>query len=271
MSDRVSISIGEDGIADVRLNRPDKMNALDNAMFDGICEAIDRLGNEPGVRVVVLSGEGKAFCAGLDLSSFSNSGASGGGDGPTSRLVPRTHGDANRPQHVAWGWRTLPVPVIAAIHGVAFGGGFQIACGADVRFTAPDTKHAVMEMKWGLVPDMAGIAIMRTVARDDVIRDLTYTHRVFLGDEAKEYGFATHVTKTPFDDAMAMAKHIARKNPDAVRASKRLLNLAQDERAAEILLAESEEQAKIIGTANQMESVMSEMQKREPKFADTAA
>lgn len=269
MNDRVTIDI-EDGVADVRLARPDKMNALDGAMFEAIAAAIDRLGTERGLRAVVLSGEGRAFCAGLDVASFARHAEGGSASIGSGSLENRSHGDANLAQHVAWGWRTLPVPVIAAVHGVAFGGGFQIACGADIRITHPDTRHAVMEMKWGLVPDMAGIAIMRTLARDDVIRELTYTHREFNGAEAARLGFATHISDHPRDDALAMARAIADKNPDAVRAAKRLLNLSQDDRAPEILLAESREQAKIIGSPNQIEAVMAGMAKRTPDFEDAA-
>lgn len=278
MSERVSISIDDNGVADVRLNRPDKMNALDPAMFDGIIDAIEQLGSESGVRAVVLSGEGKAFCAGLDMGSFagmvekSNSEPPADNDDEPSSggLIDRTYGEANKFQQVAWGWRKLPVPVIAAVHGVALGGGFQIACGADIRITAPDTKHAVMELKWGLVPDMAGFPIMRTLARDDVIRELCYTHRVFDGTEAEKLGFATRLSETPFDDAKALAQEIASKSPDAVRANKRLLNFSQDQHAPEILIEESREQAAVIGKPNQIEAVMAGMAKRPGNFKDAA-
>lgn len=269
MTDRVTIDI-EGGVADVRLSRPDKMNALDQAMFEGVANAIERLGSEKGLRVVVLSGEGRAFCAGLDMASFARHAEGKSASSSGDNLLDRVHGDANLAQQVAWGWRKLPVPVIAAVHGVAFGGGFQIACGADIRITHPDTRHAVMEMKWGLVPDMAGMAIMRTLARDDVIRELTYSHREFNGAEAARIGFATHLSDDPKTDAMEMARAIASKNPDAIRAAKRLLNLSQDGGAAEILLAESEEQAKIIGSPNQIEAVMAGMAKRAPEFEDVA-
>ncbi|MCA1748749.1 MAG: crotonase/enoyl-CoA hydratase family protein [Sphingomonadales bacterium] len=271
MNDRVTIEI-EAGVADVRLNRPDKMNALDPAMFQGIAAAIERLESEAGLRAVVLSGEGRAFCAGLDVSSFAKSAQAGGSTSnpDSSDIEERTHGDANLFQHVAWGWRTLPVPVIAAVHGVAFGGGFQIACGADIRITHPATRHAVMEMKWGLVPDMAGIAIMRSLARDDAIRELTYTHREFDGEEAARLGFATRLSDDPLAEAMKMAREIAGKNPDAVRGAKRLLNLSQDGDAPEVLLAESREQKAIIGKPNQIEAVMAGMAGRDPQFEDAA-
>ena len=276
MTDRVTIAIDDSGVADVRLNRPEKMNALDPAMFDGIIDAIERLESESGVRAVVLSGEGRAFCAGLDMASFAGMAQKSvadnddGDEDGADRLMKRTYGDANKFQQVAWGWHTLPVPVIAAVHGVAFGGGFQIACGADIRVTAPDTRHAIMEMKWGLVPDMAGIPIVRNLARDDVVRELCYTARIFDGAEALDYGFATKLSDDPYADAMVLAQEIASKSPDAVRANKRLLNMSRDQHAPEILLEESREQAGVIGKPNQIEAVMAGMAKRPGNFKDVA-
>ena len=155
MKDRVSIDL-KDGVADVRLIRADKMNALDPAMFEGILLAGAELANMKGLRAVVLSGEGKAFCAGLDMASFAAMKAQDDGASVVRDLPKRTHGIANRPQQCAWQWRTLPVPVIAAVHGVALGGGFQIMLGADMRYATADTRFSVMEIKWGLVPDLAG-------------------------------------------------------------------------------------------------------------------
>ncbi len=270
MNDRVTITRLEDGIADVRMVRTDKMNALDTAQFKALADTIEELNGTRGLRVVVLSGEGRAFCAGLDLSSMS--GNSGGGEkksgGATGDLGSRSHGEANLAQYVAWGWRKLDVPVIAAVHGVAFGGGFQIMSGADVRFIHPDTRCAIMEMKWGLVPDMAGFPLWRGNARDDVIRELTYTNREFTGREAHALGFATHASETPLDDAMALARVIANKNPAAMRGAKTLCNAMHDAADADLLLLESTEQLKVIRTPNQMEAVMAEMQKRKPVFAE---
>lgn len=259
MNDRVSLSI-EAGVADVRLNRPDKMNALDPAMFEGIAAAGKAVATDPEVRVVVLSGAGRAFCAGLDMASFTGL-KSAGGD-----ITDRTHGAANLFQYVAWLWRELPIPVIAALHGVAFGGGFQIALGADIRFAAPDTKLSIMEIKWGLVPDMAGIALTRGLMRDDVLRELTFTGRVFSAAEGVGYGCVTHVDPDPLAAAMALAREIATKSPDAVRGAKRLYNAAIEGGAAEILRSESTEQKRLIGSANQMEAVMANLEKRAPVF-----
>ena len=260
MGDRIAITI-EDGIADVRLTRADKMNALDQAMVAGIADAIASLREAAGVRVVVLSGEGRAFCAGLDMASMASGGS--GND-----LLGRTHGDANLMQHLAWGWRTLPMPVIAAAHGIAFGGGFQILSGADIRVAHPDTRCAVMEAKWGLVPDMAGYALWRTTVRDDVLRELAYTAREFSGTEAHAMGFVPHLSDDPHVYAMGIARAIAARSPDAVRGMKRLSNLAAHATDADILVAESVEQAAIMRTPNQIESVRAGMEKRAGAFAD---
>lgn len=257
---RVTIDFA-DGIADVRLARPDKMNALDPAMFAGIADAIDRLGGMAGLRAVVLSGEGRAFCAGLDMASMA-------GGGTALDIHGRSHGEANLFQQVAWGWRTLPVPVIAAAHGIAFGGGFQILSGADIRILAPATRCSIMEMKWGIVPDMAGFALWRTTVRDDVLRELTYTAREFDAAEALALGFVTRLADDPHAEAMALARAIAVRNPEAIRAAKRLANLSADASAGPILAAESAEQAKLLRSPNQMEAVMANMQKRAPNFTD---
>lgn len=250
-----------DGIADVRLTRPDKMNALDPAMFAGLADAIERLNGTAGLRAVVLSGEGRAFCAGLDMASMA-----GGGSGLD--LDARTFGDANLFQQVAWGWRTLPVPVIAAVHGVAFGGGLQIMSGADIRIADPATRLSIMEMKWGIVPDMAGFALWRTLVRDDVLRELTYTAREFSGEEALALGFVSRLSPDPHGDALTLAREIAARSPHAIRAAKRLANRAADDGAAGILAAESAEQAQLLRSPNQIEAVMANMQKRSPSFTD---
>ena len=260
MTDRVTIAVA-DHIADVRLARADKMNALDPALVQGIADAIERLAAMTDVRCVVLSGEGRAFCAGLDMASMQ----SGGSGNP---LEARTHGPANLMQHIAWGWRTLPMPVIAAVHGVAFGGGFQIMSGADIRIAAPGTRFAIRETHWGLVPDMAGVALWRTLARDDVLRELTYTAREFDADEALRHGFVTSIADDPHAAAMALAATIAARNPHAIRGSKRLFTLAADADAAAVLQAESDEQGGVMRTANQREAVMANMEKRTPVFAD---
>ncbi|MFC7379321.1 crotonase/enoyl-CoA hydratase family protein [Brevundimonas sp. GCM10030266] len=261
MTERLSIDF-EDGVADVRLNRPDKLNALDMAMLEALGEAPARLAALPGLRAVVLSGEGRGFCAGLDMETMA--GLAGAG----LDIVSRTHDLANLFQQTAWGWRTLPVPVIAAGHGVVFGGGLQVFSGADIRIARPDARLSVMEMKWGLVPDMAGFALWRGLVRDDVLRELIYTAREFTGEQAVELGFVTRLADDPHAEAMALAREIAARNPDAVRRAKGLANLARDEGAGAILLAESVEQAALVASPNQVEAVMANLQKRAPNFAD---
>ncbi len=265
MTDRIKLEI-VNGVADVRLARPDKMNALDDAMFSALIETGERLKTEAGVRAVVLSGEGRSFCAGLDTSNFA--GMASGGTRDSLVSTPRTPGGANRAQQAVMVWREVPVPVIAAVHGVAFGGGFQVALGADLRFVAPDARLSVMEIKWGLVPDMAGVVLLRGLLRDDQFRDLTYSGRIFDGEEALALGIATRVTADPRAEALAYAADIAAKNPHAIRAAKRLLNLPAEATVAEILLAESVEQTALIGSPNQVEAVMANLEKRPPRFTD---
>ncbi len=260
MQDRVVISVQE-GVADVRLARPEKINALDSAMFEALAQAIERLAKDRSVRCVVLSGQGRGFCVGVDLETLSTS--------PALRdLRPRTHGIANIFQQAAWGWRTLPVPVIAAVHGFALGGGLQIMLGADIRIAAPDTKLSVMEARWGLAPDVAGMALLRGLVRDDVARELVFTARVFDGEEAGRLGVVTRVAADPLADAMAMAQVVAAASPAAIKAAKRLLNLSADASDAAILIAESVEQEALLASPGHAETIAASREKRMPVFAD---
>ncbi len=265
MDERVRIDIDARGVAEVCLVRADKMNALDAAMFDALCAAIDRLGADPQLRAVVLHGEGRAFCAGLDTDRFAQVGA--GGLGGLGDLRPRTHGRSNSAQYVAVGWRQLAVPVIAAVHGVAFGGGLQIALGADIRLVTADAKLSVMEVKWGLVPDMGGIALLRGLVRDDVVRELVYTGRVVRGDEAAAIGLATRVCTDPLQSARELAGEIVLRSPDALAHAKQLLERARDEDSARLLQAESDAQTAVIGSANQIEAVRANLERRAPVYA----
>lgn len=262
MQNRVTIKI-DNQIADVKLNRPEKMNALDEDMFKAIVEAGKIVGNNPIVRCVVLSGEGKCFCAGMDTANFSSNFKGGIFDEP---IPSRTHGIANIFQKVAWIWRELPVPVIAAVHGVAIGGGLNIMSGADIKFVTADTRLSIMELKWGLIPDMAGSQLWRHTVRDDIIRELMFTHRIFSGEEAVKYGFATHVSETPYEDAMKLATEIVSKNPTAVVKAKKMINEAPYLSVADGLLMESVGQSEITGTKNQIEAVMAAIQKRPANF-----
>jgi enoyl-CoA hydratase/carnithine racemase len=270
MSERIESIRHPDGVVELQLSRADKMNALDPAMFDALIEAGERLCRDERVRAVVIAGRGKAFCAGLDMQSFERMQQGPGrgllGQQAAADLVERTHGISNAAQRVATVWRDVPVPVIAAVHGAAFGGGLQVALGADIRLVAPDTRLSVMEIKWGLVPDMGGMVLMRELVRTDVVRELCFTGRIFSGEEAAALGFATRVSAEPLADALAMAREIAQKSPDAIRAGKRLLNAAMAHSAAELLLAESVEQKALIGSANQTEAVRANLERRPPRF-----
>ena len=268
MEDRIRLSI-TDGIADVRLNRPDKMNALDPAMFKAIADTAACLGQNSSVRAVVLSGTGRAFCAGLDVERIT---ALTRGDSilPFADLTKRTHGIANFVQHIVWTWREMAVPVIAAVHGVAFGGGLQLALGADVRYVAPGTRLGLIESNWGLVPDMAGTQLMRSLVREDLVRELTYTGRIFSAEDALAYGFVTRLAADPVGEALATARDIAGRSPHAIRAAKRLLNHTVASGALSALTAETDEQRALIGSPNQVEAVRANLEKRVPKFADAA-
>jgi len=260
MQDRVRISLAG-GIADVRLNRPDKLNALDIAMFDGLVAAGLSLRKERGLRAVVLSGEGRGFCAGLDVASF----AGGGG----RSLFERSEGSpANLAQRAAWIWTELEVPVIAAIHGIAYGGGLQIALAADIRFVAPDARLSVMEIKWGLIPDMSGTQTLRRLVRLDVAKELTYTGRVVSGTEAAALGLATHVSDTPREAALELAREIASKSPSAIRAGKQLLDESGVVDVETGLRLEEKLQGTLFGKPDQVEAVRANIEKREPRFRD---
>jgi enoyl-CoA hydratase/carnithine racemase len=263
--ERVRVTVDAQGVAEVAMVRADKMNALDNEMFRALIAAIAQVRSDARVRAVVLHGEGRALCAGLDKSSLqgiaSTDGAAAVGD-----LVPRTHGVANFWQQVAWGWRELPVPVVAAVQGVAFGGGLQIALGADVRCVHPEAKLSVMEIRWGLVPDMAGCVLLTQLVRSDIARELTFTGRIVSGAEAQALGLATRVSDDPLADARAMARQIAASSPDAIRAAKRLMNTASPVDAARVLVAEAFEQQRLIGSANQREAVQAGMENRAAVF-----
>ena len=268
MKDRVSITV-ENGVADVKLIRTDKMNALDEQMFDAIIEAGETVSKDESVRCVVLSGDGKAFCAGIDVSNFAqmSTGQSAFTEGGRM-LATRTHGHSNIFQYVVSVWRDCPVPVIAAVHGVAIGGGFQLTLGADIRLVHPDTRMSIMEMKWGLIPDMAGISMARELAPIDVLRELTYTARIFSGEEAAEFGLATRTSQSPYEDAMALAQEIASKNPTAMQAAKSFFNTIEDLSFEENLLNESKIQDNVVDKDNQIEAVRAALENRSPNFRD---
>ena len=272
MSERVQIDT-DGGVAHVRLNRPDKMNALDQAMFTAIAEAGEEVAADPSLRAVVLSGEGRAFCSGLDFGSFQAMADSGGardeGAAPDRELgaIGQTDGRVTHlGQQVAHVWQEVPVPVIAAVHGVALGGGCQIALGADIRICAPDARFSVLEVKWGLIPDMTGTWMLPRLVGLDVAKELTFTGRMVDGTEAVTLGLATRVADDPLAAAMELAQEIAGKSPESVRAAKRLLNASGSVPMAEQFANERAEIGKLIGTPNQVEAVMAGFEKRAPRF-----
>ena len=242
MSDRVIVEIA-DGIAHVRLNRPDKRNALDGEMFRAIADAGEQLKATGELRAVVLSGTGKSFCAGLDLAMFGrlDNAADSGNPG-----AMQPSGLTHLGQQVAWVWQELPVPVIAAVHGHALGGGLQIALGADIRIAHPDTQLSVREVHWGLVPDMTGTFILSKLVRQDVAKELTFTARIIDGREAAALGLVTRLSADPVAEASALAAEIATRSHEAVGAAKRLFNRLAGEGAAEQFDAERREIATII-------------------------
>ncbi len=263
--ERVCVEIA-DGIASVRLNRPDKRNALDGAMFEAIAAAGEALKTEPEVRAVVLSGAGESFCAGLDFAMFTQLADAGtaGDTGDPGRLT--AGGLTHLGQQVCWVWQELAVPVIAAVHGHALGGGFQLALGADLRIVHPDTSMSVREVHWGLIPDMTGTLLLSLLTRPDVAKELTMTARVFTGTEAFTLGLATRLSDNPHHDAMALATELAGRSPDAVRAAKALFNRLVAAMAGEQFAAEREAIAGLVGSPNQIEAVMSNFEQRRPRF-----
>jgi len=271
MGDRVTVRI-DDGVADLRLDRPDKLNALDLAMMRALVESGTAVGADPSVRAVVLSGEGRAFCAGLDFGGFKSLAGLGKSERPEEPVEglfdAEQDSPANLAQRSAFIFQEISVPVIAAIHGVAYGGGLQVAMAADIRFIAPDARMSIMEVNWGLVPDMSGTQTLGYHLRLDVIKELTFTGRIVDGAEAVALGLATHLSDHPRQDAMAMARKIAGRSPDAVRAAKRLLNRVVCREPAPGLRAEAEIQASLIGRPNQVEAVVANLEKRSPSFTD---
>jgi enoyl-CoA hydratase/carnithine racemase len=280
MSDRVTVRIDE-GVADVRLNRPDKLNALDGDMFAALVDTAARLARDASVRAVVLSGEGRSFSAGLDFSGFramaggglspGDGDAGDGGEGGQSGMggIGRTDGRITHlAQQACHGWSEVPVPVIAAIWGHCLGGGLQIALGADLRIVHPEASLSVLEIRWGLSPDMTGTATLPRLVRPDVAKELTWTGRNVTGEEAARLGLATRTSTTPLEDAWTLAREIAAKNPDAIRGVKALLDESGRVPLAQQYADERRTIGSLVGTPNQIEAVAAFFEKREPSFAD---
>ncbi len=272
---RVTVTI-EDHVADVRFNRPDKINALDGEQFAAIVDAGEELKANPDVRAVVLSGNGRGFCAGLDFSSFQAMAGGGGGGGEEPEASPRPQRGimdlegriTHLGQQACYVWQEMPCPVIAAVHGVALGGGAQIALGADMRIVAPDAQISILEIRWGLIPDMTGTAMLPLLVGLDRAKELTFTGRMVSGTEAAQIGLATRVSESPLDDALALAREIASKSPTAVRGAKKLLNASPYRGVAEQFADERATIGSLIGSPNQVEAVMAYFEKRDPNFVD---
>ena len=262
IGERVRVELS-DHVATVTLSRPDKHNALDQAMFEAIVSAAEQVDATPGVRAVVLHGAGPSFCSGLDLASLMSA------ENGLTGVVDELAGDVpNRFQRVAYDWITLPIPVIAAVHGNCLGGGLQIALAADIRISAPDARLSVMEVKWGLVPDMSLTQTLPRLVGIDVAKELTLTGRAFSGEEALALGVVTRVTGDPLAAAQELATQIAGKSPDAVRGAKRLLDHAWNRPSAEGLALEAEIQRALIGSPNQLAAVTAGLTKQPGQFTD---
>jgi enoyl-CoA hydratase/carnithine racemase len=271
--ERVTISI-DGGVADVRMNRPEKINALDDAQFAAIVDAGEALKKQAAVRAVVLSGNGQGFCAGLDFGNLQRIAGGASADGAAQEKWPAPNiGDldgriTHLPQQVCWVWQELEVPVIAAVHGVALGGGCQLALCADIRVVAPDAQFSVLEIRWGITPDMTATAMLPRLVGLDVAKELTFTGRMVSGEEAERIGMATNVSDTPLEDALAMAHEIAGKNPLAIRGGKKLLNASPYRGVAEQFEDERQTILPLLGSPNQVEAVMAYFEKRAPVFQD---
>ncbi|MBH0122545.1 crotonase/enoyl-CoA hydratase family protein [Rhodococcus sp. CX] len=262
---RVRIDVDELGVATVTLDRAEKHNALDSAMFDALVDATARLAVDRRVRAVVLHGAGKSFCSGLDITGL----ADRKGMGPRDLLAREDGQVAGHGQRAAYGWSRVPAPVIAAITGNCFGGGLQIALGADIRFATPDARLSIMEVKWGLVPDMGITQSLPRLVGLDVAKELTFTGRIITGAEAKKLGLVTHVVDDPLAAASELAREIAGKSPHAVQAAKRLYEETwTGSDPASALMLESTLQVELMGSPNQVEAVTAGTAGRAPAFVD---
>ena len=268
VDNRVTVTV-KNGIADVRLNRADKRNALDNAMFTSIAAMGEHLKRLEGLRVVVLSGEGQSFCAGLDFGSFTAMADTSRAEGSMNAGNIVEGKITHLAQQVCWVWQEVPVPVIAAVHGHALGGGMQIALGTDIRIVHPHAQLSVREVHWGLIPDMTGTLMLSRLVRPDVAKELVFTAKVISGTEGHAIGLATHLADDPLSAAFTLADEIAGRSPEAVRGAKMLLNRLAVAGAAEQFAAEREVIFQLIGSPNQAEAVMAHFEKRAPHFGDS--
>lgn len=261
--ERVTIEVGEDGVAQVRLVRADKHNALDWDMFCALDAATDELSTRKDVRAVVLAGDGPSFCSGLDFPSFMS------GEHGVDDMIAETPGEvANLAQRVAYDWQRLPMPVVAALHGNCLGGGAQIALGADIRIAGPDLKFCVMEIRYGLIPDMGLSQVLPTLLPLDKAKELVFSGRTLDSDEALALGLVTRIADNPLAEASALAGEIATKSPHAIRSGKRMLNAAWAGRDEATLELEAELQRELVGSPNQIAAVVAAVNREKADFAD---
>jgi enoyl-CoA hydratase/carnithine racemase len=261
--ERLSIAV-EGGVADVRLTRGDKHNGLDAAMYEALVAGAAEVAATPGVRAAVLSGEGPSFCAGLDFKAI----MAGTGLTP-ERAFSRDDGDiANFAQRSTYDWQRLEVPVIAAIHGACLGGGLQLALAADIRIAAPDTRLSVMEILYGIVPDMGLTQTLPGLVGIDVAKELTLTGRTVEADDALRIGLVTRIDEDPRAAALDLAAEIAAKSPDAVRGAKRVLDRSWREPPETGLRLEAETQERLLGSPNQITAVQATLSGEPAEFAD---
>lgn len=268
MTNALQITI-QDHIAHVRLNRPEAHNAIDGSIMQGLLDFAQGMMDPGDVRVLVLSGMGKSFCAGIDLSSFdamSSGELSNDSDNVAAALTDISPGGANRAQQLGWLWQEIPIPVIAAVQGAALGGGLNLALGADIRVVHPGAKLGFVEISWGLLPDMSATQSLRRLAALDRIKELVMTGRRFTGEQALQYGLATQLSETVVDDALAMAATIAARNPQAVRAAKRILNNSALVDVATGLAQEAAATRQLLGSPNQLEAITAQFEGRAPNF-----
>lgn len=262
MSDHVRIHV--DGtLAYVTLTRADKHNGMNLEMLKGVIQAQKQIRKLKGIRAVILRGEGPSFCAGLDFKSVL-------GQPLKAALAYLQLWWPVRNEFQTWsiGWRSMPVPVIALVHGNCFGAGLQLALGADIRICTPDAQLSMMEAKWGLVPDMGGIALMRELMPLDAAKELTMTGRTLNGNEAKAIGLVTHVSREPLAHALSIIEEMNVRSPDAVGAGKFLLQQAWRRSERMALRLERLWQRRMMGGANQRISVARNQQKKEIPFKE---
>ena len=256
----------DNGVVEVILNRPEKHNSLSMEMFEDLVSVGAMLMCDSTVRVVVLHGEGPSFCAGLDLSLMKD--VSDPSGGVVEKLLKVDEDGLSLAQRSAYIWKLIPVPVICSIHGVAFGGGCQIALGADIRVISPESKMGVLESKYGLVPDLAITQTLPHLVPQDIAMELTMTGRVFSGSDAVDYGLATRLANEPLVEALGLAREMANRSPNSIKSIKKLYSTVWQEGSKSGLSMERELQRELLGSPNQVEAVTAAMEKRMPKFKD---